>query len=601
VLSFDGKYLYVSPNYPRALGYEVEEMIGREFAPLVHPEDLAKLSNLSNKLIESGESLTSPEYRFKHKDGRWVWGVSTVSCVRDSEGNPLHIVAIARDVTERVQAEAELRQAKVAAEIANQAKSEFLANMSHELRTPLNGILGYAQILKRDKTLTSQQHQGIDIIQQCGEHLLTLINDILDLSKIEARKMELYISEFCLPDFLQGIVAMFRIRAQQKNITFLYEELSPLPIAVRGDEQKLRQVLINLLGNAVKFTEKGGVAFKVGYVVQNSSPNAPKGNEQLIPNKIRFQVEDTGIGIAPEQLEEIFLPFQQVGEKRHFVGGTGLGLAISKRLVEMMGSRLEVKSAIAQGSIFWIELDLPEVSDWHQTSKTDERSIIGFVGAPRKVLIADDKWENRAVLLNLLSPLGFEVIEAKDGQDCLRKAAEFKPDVVLMDLVMPVLDGFEATRQLRQTNELQDVVVIAASASAFNQDYRQSLAAGCNDFISKPIQTQKLLERLQRHLGLEWVYERKGISEERNASVGESSSSPASAILVSPPPETVNALYNLALIGDVLGIQEQAAKLEKIDEKLFPFTTELRQLAKNFQVKKLQEFIRQYIANLNQM
>lgn len=403
--------------------------------------------------------------------------------------------------------------------------------------------------------------------------------------------MELYISEFCLPDFLQGIVAMFRLRAHQKNITFLYEELSPLPLAVRGDEQKLRQVLINLLGNAVKFTEKGGVAFKVGYIVQNLSKN----KEQSIPNKIRFQVEDTGIGIAPEQLEEIFLPFQQVGEKRHAVGGTGLGLAISKRLVEMMGSRLEVKSALGEGSIFWIELDLPEVSDWHQASKTDERSIIGFVGAPRKVLIADDKWENRAVLLNLLSPLGFEIIEATDGQDCLRKAAEFKPDVVLMDLVMPVLDGFEATRQLRQTTELQDVVVIAASASAFNQDYRQSLAAGCNDFISKPIQTQKLLERLQRHLGLEWVYERKGMSEERNASVGKSSSSPASAILVSPPPETVNALYNLALIGDVLGIQEQAAKLEKIDKKLVPFTTELCQLAKNFQVKKLQEFIRQYI------
>ena len=591
VLSFDGKYLYISPNYHSILGYEQQEMIGKSWAPLIHPEDLDSLLGFESKVLEADGSLRGIEYRFKHKDGSWRWYVSTVSCVRDSEGKPLHMVAIARDVTERVQAEAELRQAKVAAEIANQAKSEFLANMSHELRTPLNGILGYAQILKREQTLTSQQQQGIDIIQQCGEHLLTLINDILDLSKIEARKMELYISEFCLPDFLKGIVAMFRIRAQQKNITFLYEELSPLPLAVRGDEQKIRQVLINLLGNAVKFTEKGGVAFKVGAIVQNSSQD----NEQLIPNKIRFQVEDTGIGIAEEQLKEIFLPFHQAGEKRHFVGGTGLGLAISKRLAEMMSSRLEVQSTLGEGSIFAIELDLPEVSNWHHRSEPDARSIIGFMGTPRKVLIADDKWENRAVLVNLLSPLGFEVIEAQDGEDCLRKAAEFQPDVVLMDLVMPVLDGFEATRHLRQSSDLQDVVVIAASASAFDQDYRQSLAAGCNDFISKPIQTQKLLERLQRHLGLEWVYERKKASQETKAEQEESFSSCASAMLVSPPAQAVNNLYNLALIGDVLGIQEQAAKLEKIDEKLVPFTTELRQLAKNFQVKKLQEFIRQYI------
>ncbi|HEY9607566.1 MAG TPA: PAS domain S-box protein [Allocoleopsis sp.] len=609
VISLDGKYLYLSPNHPRAMGYEIEEMIGREWRPFIHPDDLPKLTSfLEAKLLESSDSFTTPEYRFRHKDGSWCWYVSTASCVRDSGGNPLHIVTISRDVSDRIQAEEELRKAKVAAEVANQAKSEFLANMSHELRTPLNGILGYAQILQRNKNITAQQQQGIEIIQQCGEHLLMLINDILDLSKIEARRMELYVSEFCFPEFLKSIVEMFRFRAQQKGLTFLYEHLSTLPKVVRGDEQKLRQILINLLGNAVKFTQKGGVAFKVGYVsvvterslhpqpalAQEQTAEPTTNNQQPTTQKIRFQVEDTGIGIAPEKVEEIFLPFQQVGEKRHFIGGTGLGLAISKRLTEMMGSSLEVKSAPGEGSIFWLELELPEVADCLQLPEQEERTIIGFVGDRRKVLVVDDKWENRSVLVNLLTPLGFEVREAIEGQDCLHKAVEFQPDVVLMDLVMPVLDGFEATRQLRQTNNLADVVVIAASASAFDRDHRQSLAAGCDDFIAKPIRSGELLEKLQRHLGLEWIYELEENSGAINVSL-EDSSSPASAPIVSPPDEEVSALYQLALIGDVLGIQERAARLKTLEEKFIPFASEIHQLAKSFQVKKLQEFIKQYV------
>src|SRR5919202_1985027 len=287
------------------------------------------------------------------------------------------------------------KRAEEAAEAANRAKSEFLANMSHELRTPLNGILGYTQIFKKYKNLTSQQKNGISIIHQCGEHLLTLINDILDLSKIEARKLDLYPKEFHFPEFINGIYEICRIRAEQKGIELIYETLSPLPQAIRADEKRLRQVLINLLGNAVKFTEKGSVTFKVGYQ----------------EGKLRFQVEDTGIGIAQQQLEEIFLPFQQVGEESRKTEGTGLGLAISRQLIELMDASINVKSTLGQGSIFWFDLDVAEVAFRDNLAKNLERNIPSFKDNKRKVLVVDDKWMNRSVLVNILEPLGFEVVE----------------------------------------------------------------------------------------------------------------------------------------------------------------------------------------------
>jgi PAS domain S-box-containing protein len=755
-ISPEQTYLYVSPNTPRANGYELEDLIGQSWTPFVHPDDLAILLGYAQQAVEGGERLTTIPYRFKHKDGVWHWYVSTVSPVKDEDGNLLYSVVISRDVTQRKQAElavqesearfrgtfdqaavgiahvdadgrwlkvnqrycdilgyseaellgmtfrdvthpddievnadyyrrlrtgeiadyaiekryicknghmvwvaltvspvfnsegepqyytavvedindrkraeAELKQAKEAAEAANRAKSEFLANISHELRTPLNGILGYTQILQNAECLTRHQIEGLHIIQQCGAHLLTLINDILDLSKIEAWKMELHPSEFYLHNFLGSLEKIFRLRAEQKGITFIYDRLTELPICVRGDEQRLRQILINLLGNAVKFTDKGSVTFKVGAIDSkdrgfNKTDNwdagalpllggaAPKPPLNLIPNPkvlnasasqkeenntvcIRFQVEDTGVGIAPEQLEEIFLPFQQVRNHTRTTEGTGLGLSISKKLAEIMGSELKVTSIQSQGSTFWLDLNLPIVQCASELVKRSQCHAIGYIGARRKILIADDNSINRLVLLNLLAPLDFDVAEAVDGRDCLQKTAQFCPDAIFIDLAMPVMDGLEAIRELRRSPLWQNTVIIVTSASAFAQDHQASLDAGANGFVPKPVDAEAVLASLHNHLGLQWIYVANN-RQERDLQNPSDRTDRVTANLNEfseiPPKADVVELYDLTKIGDVQGILDWAKRLEQSDPKYQPFTAQIRQLAKGFQVKQIQEFVK---------
>ena len=558
------------PSWRAYTGQTEAEMAGLGWLDAIHPDDRERTNQAWMEAVQTN-SLFEIEYQIRSSDGNYRYFQVRGVPLLDEDGSIREWIGTCTDIHDRKEAEILQAKAREAAEAASRAKSEFLANMSHELRTPLNGIMGYAQILQRSKFLNEEERSRINVIYQCGSHLLTLINDILDLSKIEAQKVELMPTDFHFPAFLQGVAEMCRIRAEIKGIHFHFPSSPELPIGIHADEKRLRQVLINLLSNAIKFTDAGSVTFIVSFATEG---------------KIRFEVRDTGTGIAQEQLQAIFQPFEQVGDRRRHTEGTGLGLAISQRIIELMGSTIQVQSEINVGSIFWFDANISPADEWVKTSQIDNRGqIIGIKDRQPKIVVVDDKWANRSVISNLLSPIGFDVSEANDGQQGWEKIIEVQPDLIVTDLLMPEVDGFELIKRVRESENFKDLIIIVSSASVFETDQYRSLEAGANTFIAKPVQATELLEKLQQYLELEWVYE----ANEAPLAIGSDTNE-----LISPPATSMEILYELAMKGNFREIVQQAVLLEQIDPKYIPFAKRLHQMAKDFQDEEILRFIQSY-------
>ena len=390
--------------------------------------------------------------------------------------------------------EAQLHLAREQAEAANRAKSEFLSHMSHELRTPLNGVLGYAQILNRSQDVTEKQRRSLDAIVDCGDHLLSLINDVLDLSKIEAGRIEVDEAPCDLHRLINGVADILSSKAKEKGIGFSVEVSPEVPVGISTDASKLRQILVNLLGNAVKFTAEAAVSLRV--------VEAPRGT-------LRFEVCDSGVGIADDEVEVIFDPFKQV-EAGKAAGGTGLGLAITKRLAEMLGGALEVKSKLGEGSTFTLTIPLVEVHDAAigalEEGETEAAFAVLAPGQDLNILVVDDRETNRDILEQLLSDMGFRVVLAKDGQEALDAIRDGEPfDLVLMDVRMPRMNGIDATRHIREGEQTKHLKVIAVTASVFPQFEDNAAEAGFDDYLGKPFRTSELVAKIKTHLGAEFV------------------------------------------------------------------------------------------------
>jgi PAS domain S-box-containing protein len=536
------EYTYISPSIQQLRGYTLEEVLHTSYEQYLTPESRKYLLRLIAEKRADDPEPSRFEVEEVCKDGSTVWVEVIGKQLYDAQGQHIGVIGITRDIRRRKQMEAALKQAKEVAEAANRAKSEFLANMSHELRTPLNAILGFAQLLARDPSLSSVQQEYLGIINRSGKHLLKLINDVLDISKIEAGRMTVNRTSFDFWQMLSNVEEMIRVRAEEKKLQFTVNRPPNLPHYLKTDESKLRQVLVNLLGNAVKFTEAGRIELKIKNKELRMKEQETgstelhfRDNHQSSIINLQFEVEDTGVGIAPAEIEKIFETFERTRFSQTTKDGAGLGLAISRRFVQLLGGDLTVTSEIGKGSVFRFTIQV-EQADQSDIEKIHPlRKVVGL--APNqphyRILIAEDQAESRLVLSQLLKIVGFEVQEARNGEEAFETYQTWQPHLILMDIRMPVMDGYKTTKTIRnyelgmKHEELRiansdsqllipHVPIIALTASVFEEHREQILTTGCDDIVRKPFQEAEIFEMMAKYLGVRYKYE-----EEKQATDSE--------------------------------------------------------------------------------
>ncbi|MDY6938567.1 MAG: ATP-binding protein [Cyanobacteriota bacterium] len=448
-----------------------------------------------------------------------------------------------------LQAQSQLFElAKDAANAANQAKSDFLASMSHELRTPLNAILGFTQIMDRDPNLSPAHQQHIDIIYRAGEHLLELIGDVLDMSKIESGRTTLNPTDCDLYRSIDNLYEMLQLKAAKKGLNLSVEYQGNVPQFLRVDVGKLRQILINLLGNAIKFTPAGCVTLRISAGDGGLSHPSPNPSSNAQPQTLHFEIEDTGVGIAPEEMDRLFTPFGQTEAGRNSGTGTGLGLAIAQNFVRLMGGEIRAHSTLGQGTTFSFNIEIDAVPEAIALAPSPtQRAIALAPDLPEyRILVADDRPEGRLVLVELLEGLGFSVREAENGREAVELQSSYAPHLILMDVRMPVLDGLEATREIKQ-GEDPSTVVIAITASTFDDERQAIRAVGCDDVINKPFLEETLLEKIAEHLGVRYIYEEKADRQSQSPIDGYSCDRTLQVYLSQMPPNWIEDLHQAAL------------------------------------------------------
>ena len=496
IADVNGKIEYVNPRFTEQTGYRADEVLGQTPRILKSGAHPPEFYGEMWRTLEEGRPWRG-EVCNRRKDGALYWESLSISPIRDSRNCVTHFVAVRENITEKKRLAEELLRAKEAADEASRAKSTFLANMSHEIRTPMNAILGYAQLLRRDPSLSAEVKKKLEVVNRSGDHLLMLINQVLEVSKIEAGRSTLAPSVFDPHTLLDDMVSLFRERTEAKMLKIVTAKARGLPRRVVADHGKLRQVLINLLGNAIKFTERGKICLKFAI---------HKGGDGLL--RLAVDVEDTGMGIAKEEMGILFRPFEQTSSGRKIQSGTGLGLAISREYAKLMGGELSATSVVGKGSTFRLVVPVREAGG-EDRSSTALRRVVGLKpGQPSiRVLIADDQPDNRAWLKALLEQVGFHVCEAANGEEALAVWKNWSPRLVLMDLRMPGVDGVEATRRIREGDLHGNTVVFILTAALFEKDPQAILDVGAVEILTKPLDEDLLFDRIHAHLKVNFQYE----------------------------------------------------------------------------------------------